>query len=83
MLFRSLRTALRSEAAYVGLLGSRGTQEKRRAPLREEGFTEAELARIHGPVGLDLGGRKPSEIALAILAEIVAVRYGRSGAGAS
>jgi len=76
----ALRVVLRSGAAYVGLLGSRGTQEKRRSALREEGFSETELARIHGPVGLDLGGRKPSEIALAILAEIVAVRYGRSGA---
>jgi len=47
--------------------------------LQEEGFSEVELARIHGPVGLDLGGRRPAEIALAILAEIVAVRHGRRG----
>jgi xanthine dehydrogenase accessory factor len=44
----------------------------------EEGFTEEELARIHGPVGLDLGGRDPAEIALAVLAEVLATRYGRS-----
>ena len=75
----ALRIALRSRAAYVGLLGSRITQAKRKAALREEGFGEAELARIHGPVGLDLGGREPAEIALAILAEIVAVRHGRRG----
>jgi len=75
----ALQIALRSRAGYVGLIGSRTTQAKRKAALREEGFGEAELARIHGPVGLDLGGREPAEIALAILAEIVAVRHGRSG----
>jgi xanthine dehydrogenase accessory factor len=75
----TLQIALRSRAAYVGLIGSRTTQAKRRAALREAGFGEAELARIHGPVGLDLGGREPAEIALAILAEIVAVRHGRYG----
>jgi len=75
----ALQIALRSQAAYVGLIGSRTTQAKRKAALREAGFGEAELARIHGPVGLDLGGRKPAEIALAILAEIVAARHGRRG----
>lgn len=75
----ALRVALRSRAAYVGLLGSRTTQAKRKAALREEGLGEAELARIHGPVGLDLGGREPAEMALAILAQIVAVRHGRRG----
>jgi xanthine dehydrogenase accessory factor len=75
----ALQIALRSQAAYVGLIGSRTTQARRRAALQEAGFGEAELARIHGPVGLDLGGREPAEIALAILAEIVAVRHGRHG----
>jgi xanthine dehydrogenase accessory factor len=75
----ALQIALHSQAAYVGLIGSRGTQAKRKAALREAGFGEADLARIHGPVGLDLGGREPAEIALAILAEIVTVRHGRSG----
>jgi xanthine dehydrogenase accessory factor len=75
----ALQIALRSRAAYVGLIGSRSTQAKRKAALREAGFGEEELARIHGPVGLDLGGRKPAEIALAILAEIVAVQHGRRG----
>ena len=75
----ALQIALRSQAAYVGLIGSRTTQARRKAALREKGFGEAELARIHGPVGLDLGGRGPAEIALAILAEIVAVRHGRCG----
>jgi xanthine dehydrogenase accessory factor len=74
----ALQIALRSRASYVGLIGSRTTQAKRRAALREAGFGDPELARIHGPVGLDLGGREPAEIALAILAEIVAMRHGRS-----
>jgi xanthine dehydrogenase accessory factor len=63
----------------VGLIGSRSTQARRRAALRRAGFSDEELARIHGPVGLDLGGRKPAEIALAILAEIVAARHSRRG----
>jgi xanthine dehydrogenase accessory factor len=74
----SLRIALRSHIGYIGLLGSKFTQEKRRQALRDEGFSEEELARIHGPVGLDLGGRAPAEIALAAMAEVVAVRYGAS-----
>jgi len=76
----ALQIALRSQVPYIGLIGSRATQTKRKAALREAGFDEAALARIHGPVGLDLGGREPAEIALAILAEIVAVRHGRSSA---
>ena len=76
----TLAQALRSDACYIGALGSRATQEKRRKQLLEEGFEEAELARIRGPIGLDLGGRAPEEIALAILAEMVAVRHGREGA---
>lgn len=75
----ALRAALRSRAGYVGLLGSPLTQGKRRQALIEDGFTEQELARIHGPVGLNLGGRAPAEIALAVMAQIVAVRHG-SGA---
>lgn len=75
----ALQIALRSQAAYVGLIGSHATQAKRKTALREVGFSDAELARIHGPVGLELGGREPAEIALAILAEIVAARHGRDG----
>jgi xanthine dehydrogenase accessory factor len=72
--------ALRSPAPYVGAIGSRKTQEKRRQRLREAGFTDQDLARLRGPIGLDLGGRHPMETALAILAEITAVRNGGSGA---
>ncbi|HEC34620.1 MAG TPA: XdhC/CoxI family protein [Chloroflexi bacterium] len=77
----ALETALRSPVGYIGLLGSRTTQAKRRAALAERGFTEEEMARIHGPVGLDLGGREPGEIGLAILAEIVATRHGQPATG--
>ena len=75
----AMEIALRSKAAYVGAIGSRKTQAARRERLRAAGFTEAELSRLRGPIGLDLGGRQPVETALAILAEITATRYGRSG----
>ncbi len=70
---------LRSQARYVGLIGSRHTQAQRRAMLGRLGFGAAELARLHGPIGLDIGAITPEEIALAILAEMTAVKYGRSG----
>lgn len=76
----TLAVALRSGAGYVGALGSRKTQAKRAAALREAGVTDAELARLHGPIGLDLGGRAPEEIALSIAAEMQSVRYGRDPA---
>ena len=75
----ALRCALRSDAPYIGLLGSRRAQSARRAALRAEGFDEAALARIHGPVGLDIGGTTTAETAVSILAEIVAQRSGRQG----
>ena len=71
--------SLRRHCRYVGAVGSRKTQADRRARLRDAGVTEDELAELRGPIGLDLGGRNPSETALAILAEIVAERYGGSG----
>lgn len=71
--------ALRRGCRYVGAVGSRKTQGDRRGRLLEAGVTAEALAELRGPVGLDLGGRAPSETALAILAEIVAQRYGGSG----
>jgi len=73
----ALDVALRSEAFYVGALGSQKTQRLRRERLNAAGFGDADLARIRGPIGLDLGGRKAPEIAVAILAQIVAARHGR------
>jgi xanthine dehydrogenase accessory factor len=78
----ALLVALRSPAFYVGGLGSLRTQELRRQRLAEAGLSAGEMARLHGPIGLDLGARSPVEIALSILAEIVAVRAGRAS-GAS
>jgi xanthine dehydrogenase accessory factor len=72
--------ALRRGCRYVGAVGSRKTQADRQARLREAGVSDEALAGLRGPVGLDLGGRAPAETALAILAEIVAQRYGGSGA---
>jgi len=72
----ALEVFLRSPAAYIGALGSRVTQEKRRRELRARGFPEKDLERIHGPVGLNIGARSPEEIALSIMAEIVQVRRG-------
>ncbi|MGD2104861.1 MAG: XdhC family protein [Anaerolineae bacterium] len=70
----ALEVALRSPVGYIGLLGSTTTQEARREALRKKGFGDESLELIHGPVGLDLGGRRPAEIALAILGEIVSMQ---------
>ncbi|MGW8378014.1 XdhC/CoxI family protein [Streptomyces sp. ODS28] len=75
-----LEEALRLPVAYVGAMGSRRTHEDRTHRLREAGLTEAELARLHSPIGLDLGARTPEETALSIAAEIVASRRGGTGA---
>ena len=75
----ALAQALRRGCRYVGAIGSRRTQAARRERLRAMGLGDEELARLNGPIGLDLGGRAPAETALAILAEIVAARYGASG----
>ena len=73
----ALMEAVTSEAFYVGAIGSRLNQSKRRARLKEHfGLTDAQLDRIHGPVGLKNGARTPPEIAVSILAELTAVRYG-------
>jgi xanthine dehydrogenase accessory factor len=76
-----LWAALQSEAGYIGALGGRKTQASRAQTLREFGASPEEIDTIHGPVGLDLGGRNPGETALAICAEILAVRSGRAISG--
>ncbi len=74
----ALRLALPSRAFYVGALGSRSTQAKRRERLRQAGLKEAVIDRLHGPIGLDLGGQSPEEIALAVMAQVVAARSGQA-----
>lgn len=75
-----LALALKGPVGHVAALGSRATQRKRIARLRDTGLTDAQVARLRGPAGLDLGGISPAEIALSILAEIVAVANGGTGA---
>ena len=75
----ALRSVLKKDAGYIGAIGSRKTNANRFDALRREGFTEEQLARVHGPIGMDLGGRGAEETALGILAEITAVRFGGSG----
>lgn len=75
----ALLAALKSTAGYVGAIGSRTTNEKRVAWLRAQGVADGDIARVHAPIGLDIGASSVEEIALAILAEIVAVRRHRSG----
>jgi xanthine dehydrogenase accessory factor len=75
----ALHLALRSDAFYIGALGSRRTQGRRRERLTAAGFGEDDLARLRGPAGLDLGGETVQEAALAVLAEAVAALHGRAG----
>ena len=75
----ALLAALGSAAGYIGAIGSRTTNEKRVAWLRAQGVAEGDIARVHAPIGLDIGATGVEEIALAILAEIVAVRRHRGG----
>jgi xanthine dehydrogenase accessory factor len=75
----ALGIALRSDAAYIGAMGSRRAQARRRERLAALGFGEEEQARIAAPIGLDLGGLTSEETALSIMAEVVAVRNGRDG----
>lgn len=72
----ALMEALKSGAFYVGALGSKANNDKRRKRLELLDLTPAEIARLHGPAGLPLGGRTPPEIAIAVLAEITALRHG-------
>jgi len=77
-----LREVLRSDAAYIGMLGSRRRGESIRSMLSDDGFTTSELSRLRTPIGLMIGAKSAAEIALAIAAEIVAVREGRDAAAA-
>jgi xanthine dehydrogenase accessory factor len=74
-----LEVALRTPAAYVGAMGSRRTHDDRIARLRENGMTDADLARLRSPIGLDLGARTPEETAVSIAAEIISLRWGGTG----
>lgn len=74
-----LEVALASDAAYIGVMGSRTTHDDRVARLRDLGVSEDQLARLRSPIGLDLGGRTPEETAVAVAAEIVRDRWGGSG----
>jgi xanthine dehydrogenase accessory factor len=75
----ALKAALESEAFYVGALGSRRNQERRRERLLEAGVDAEAIERVHGPCGLDIGAESQPETALSILAEVLAVRMGRDG----
>jgi len=74
-----LRAAVATRARYVGLLGSRRKTILIEKMLREEGMSDERLRAVHAPIGLDLGGRTPAEIALSVLAEISQERFGGSG----
>jgi xanthine dehydrogenase accessory factor len=74
-----LEAALKTDAAYIGAMGSRRTHDDRLERLREQGVAEVDLARIASPIGLDIGARTPEETAVSIAAEIVALRWGGSG----
>ncbi|CAN5786550.1 hypothetical protein BH11PSE3_BH11PSE3_52180 [soil metagenome] len=73
----ALEAALKSDVFYVGALGSRRTHAKRRERLAEAGITDEQFARIHGPVGLNIGAKSPAEIAVSILGQIIEVRARR------
>ena len=79
----AIRAALTAGTSYVGAMGSRRTQARRREWLVAQGVTEAELSALHAPVGLDIGADEPGEIAVSILAEIVAERRGAGSTVAS
>lgn len=73
----TLKVVLAHQVGYVGAIGSRKTSEERSERLKKQGLTDEQLARIHGPIGLNIGATSPEEMALAIMAEIVATRHGK------
>lgn len=73
----TLRVILSREVGYIGAIGSRKTSEERSERLKQSGVTDEQLSRIHGPIGLNIGATSPEEMALAIMAEIVAMQHGR------
>ena len=75
----AIKEALKTNAGYIGAMGSRRTHEDRLVRLKEAGLTDDELARVHSPIGLDLGARTPEETAISIAAEIIQDRWGGSG----
>lgn len=75
----AIKAALATDAGYIGAMGSRRTHEDRVIRLKEAGVTDDELARVHSPIGLDLGARTPEETAISIAAEIIQSRWGGSG----
>jgi xanthine dehydrogenase accessory factor len=77
----TLKVILSRNVGYVGAIGSRKTSIERAERLKKQGLTDEQLSRIHGPIGLNIGARVPEEIALAIMAEIVAVRNAKDSAG--
>jgi xanthine dehydrogenase accessory factor len=79
----ALRAALPSPATYVGLLGARRRIADRLAPLRAEGWTEAAFAKLRAPIGLDIGGKAPWEVAVSVIGEIMALRYARESGSTS
>lgn len=76
----TLAAALKTDAAYIGAIGSRGTHAARFDRMAQWGVTREQLERVYAPIGLDLGGRTPEETALSIIGEVVAVKNGRTGA---
>ena len=79
----ALKVALPSAAAYVGLLGARRRLAGRLDELKFEGMAESALARLHAPIGLDIGGKAPFEVAVSVIGEITALRYARGSGSTS
>ena len=79
----ALRAALPSRAGYVGLLGARARLPERLARLSAAGVPQAAIARLRAPIGLDIGGKAPWEVAVSVVGEVMALRYARESASTS